>query len=170
MTNLSPAADPMPPFADPDWRPTQLTDVYTIDCITELMAWFEDMQRYEAAATVKAGFGLTRLDDLVLDDEYVQPAARGWPWYLIDHHGRRGADSTSGGGVAIDAGDQRRTGAIAGPRAPAINDERACVLGRGRHVGARSCTNERAVSLAQWASIRHGPTPICERVCCASSP
>ena len=44
------------------------------------MAWFEEMRRYEVAAVAKSGSGLTRPDDLVLGDEYVQPEARGRPW------------------------------------------------------------------------------------------
>ena len=66
-------------------RPSRLTDVYTVDAIRQIMAWFDEMRRYEADARSKAGSGLKLPDDLVLDDEYVQPAARGRAWYLIDH-------------------------------------------------------------------------------------
>ena len=48
---------------DPDWRPSALTDVYTVGGIKRIMAWFEEMRRYEAAAVAKSGSGLTRLDN-----------------------------------------------------------------------------------------------------------
>ena len=54
---MSPAADSVPPVADPgersldpDWRPAQLTDVCTVVGIKKIMAWFGEMWRYEAAA------------------------------------------------------------------------------------------------------------------------
>ena len=49
------------------------------------MGWFAEMQRYEGNGKRKDGSGLRRLDGLVLDDEFVQPDARGRPWYLLDH-------------------------------------------------------------------------------------
>ena len=78
-TNMSPEDDPMPPVPeagesspDPNWRPSTLTDVYTVDGIKRIMAWFAEMRCYEAAAVAKAGSGLNRPDDLILDDEYVR--------------------------------------------------------------------------------------------------
>ena len=53
VTNVSPEDDPMPPVPeasefspDPDWRPSALTDVYTVGGIKRIMAWFEEMRRY----------------------------------------------------------------------------------------------------------------------------
>ena len=53
VTNVSPEADPMPPVADlgerspdPDWRPSQLADVYKASSIRKIMAWFGEMRRY----------------------------------------------------------------------------------------------------------------------------
>ena len=65
----------------------------------------------------KAGSGLTRPDDLILDGEYVQPAARGWPWYLIDH-------ARTGGTAPIVPLEE------ASPLAPVIDGERVRLLGR----------------------------------------
>ena len=127
VTNVSPEDDPMPPVPeaselspDPDWRPSALTDVYTVGGIKRIMAWFEEMRRYEAAAVAKSGSGLTRPDDLVLGDEYVQPEARGRPWYLIDHIRTGGASPI----VPLEE---------ASPLAPAINGERVRSLGKEYH-------------------------------------
>ena len=127
VTNVSPEDDPMPPVPeagefspDPDWRPSVLTDVYTVGGIKRIMAWFEEMRRYEAAAVAKSGSGLTRPDDLVLDDEFVQPAARGRAWYLIDHIRTGGASPI----VPLEE---------ASPLAPAINAERVRLLGEDYH-------------------------------------
>ena len=57
---------------DPDWRPSTLTDVYTVGGIKRIMAWLEEMRRYEAAVLAKSGSGLTRPGNLVLGDEYVR--------------------------------------------------------------------------------------------------
>ena len=127
VTNVSPEDDPMPPVPeasefspDPDWRPSVLTDVYTVGGIKRIMAWFEEMRRYEAAAVAKSGSGLTRPDDLVLGDEFVQPAARGRAWYLIDHIRTGGASPI----VPLEE---------ASPLAPAINSERVRLLGKDYH-------------------------------------
>jgi site-specific DNA-cytosine methylase len=127
VTNVSPEDDPMPPVPeagefspDPDWRPSVLTDVYTVGGIKRIMAWFEEMRRYEAAAVAKSGSGLTRPDDLVLDDEFVQPAARGRAWYLIDHIRTGGASPI----VPLEE---------ASPLEPAINAERVRLLGEDYH-------------------------------------
>ena len=47
VTNVSPAADPMPPVPDanattddPDWRPTSLLDAYTGAGVRTIMDWF----------------------------------------------------------------------------------------------------------------------------------
>ena len=127
VTNVSPEDDPMPPVPeagefspDPDWRPSVLTDVYTVGGIKRIMAWFEEMRRYEAAAVAKSGSGLTRPDDLVLDDEFVQPAARGRAWYLIDHIRTGGASPI----VPLEE---------ASPLEPAINAVRVRLLGEDYH-------------------------------------
>ena len=140
VMNVSPAAGPMPPVADPRersldlvWRPAQLTDVYTIDGITEIMAWFGEMPRYEAAVTAKVGSGLTQPDDLVLDDEYVQPAARGWPGYLIDH-------IRTGSAAPIVSLEE------ASPLAPALNANEPTCTRRRRHTRRRGAPGARR----QW--------------------
>ena len=99
VTNVSPPEDPMPAPAeaaqdvsDPDWRPRTLTDVYTSDGIRQIVGWFGEMSRYESNGRSKSGGGLRRPDDLVLDDSFVQPRARGRPWYLIDHIRSGGAE------------------------------------------------------------------------------
>ena len=127
VTNVSPADDPMPPVAeagefspDPDWRPSALTDVYTVGGIKRIMVWFDVMRRYEAAAVAKAGPGLTRPDDLVLGEEYVQPAARGRPWYLIDH-------IRTGGAAPMVPLEE------ASLLAPAIHGEQVRLLGKEYH-------------------------------------
>ena len=91
-TNQSPPDGPMPPVgdagegvADPSWRPSTLTDVYTPEAIRRIMAWFEEMRRYEENGRAKRGCGLRRPTDLILDDEFVQPKARGRAWYLLGH-------------------------------------------------------------------------------------
>ena len=117
-TNVSPEDDPMTPVPeasefspDPDWRPSTLTDACTVGGIKQIMAWFEEIRRYEAAAVgAKSGSGLTRPDDLILGDEYVQPEARGRPTVVSDRSytdGRRVADSAARGGFVVGAGDQR---------------------------------------------------------------
>ena len=86
VTNVSPAADPMPPVPDanattddPDWRPTSLLDVYTEDGVRTIMNWFAEMEKYEADGRARGGRGLTWPDDLIVGDEFVQPKARGRP-------------------------------------------------------------------------------------------
>ena len=64
-------ADPGALLPDPDWRPSRLTDVYTVDAIRQIMAWFDEMRRYEADAKSKAGSGLKRPGDLVLVEHLV---------------------------------------------------------------------------------------------------
>jgi hypothetical protein len=88
VTNVSPAAEPMPEVpdarhgvADPGWRPSARTNVYTPDGVRQIMGWFKRMRRYEENGIAKAGSGLRRPEDLVLGDDYVQPAARGRVWY-----------------------------------------------------------------------------------------
>ena len=99
VTNLSPKDDPMPEppdfaanVADPDWRPTALTDVYTAEGIRRIMSWFDDMRRYEESGKARSGSGLRRPDDVILDDSFLQPRARGRPWYLLDHVRSGGVD------------------------------------------------------------------------------
>ena len=48
--------------------------------VSKIMAWFEEMRVYEVKGVAKKGSGLRRPDDLILDDEYVQPEARGHAW------------------------------------------------------------------------------------------
>ena len=99
VTNVSPAVDPMPEVSDaasgvanPDWRPKAITDVYTHKGVSRIMAWFEEMRVYELKGVAKKGSGLRRPDDLILDDEYVQPEARGRAWYLLNHMRSAGAE------------------------------------------------------------------------------
>ena len=54
VTNVSPAADPMPPVPDanattndPEWRSTSLLDVYTEDGVRTIMNWFAEMEKYQ---------------------------------------------------------------------------------------------------------------------------
>ena len=92
VTNVPTVAQPMPEVPDaplgvapPGWRPSALTDVYTPDGVRQIIGWFERMRRYEENGIAKAGSGLRRPEDLVLGDDYVQTAARGRAWYLLDH-------------------------------------------------------------------------------------
>ena len=55
-----------------------------------------------------------------MGDEYVQPKARGRPWYLIDHIRTGGASPI----VSLEE---------ASPLAPAINGERVRSLGKEYH-------------------------------------
>ena len=78
VTNVSPAADPMPPMPDanattddPDWRPTSLLDVYTEDGVRTIMNWFAEMEKYEADGRARGGRELKRPGDLILGDEFV---------------------------------------------------------------------------------------------------
>ena len=127
VTNVSPAADPMPEVSDaasgvtnPDWRPKAITDVYTHEGVRKIMAWFEEMRVYEVKGVAKKGSGLRRPDDLILDDEYVQPEARGRAWYLLDH-------VRSGGVEPIVPLEE------AAPLAPVIQADRVRMLGEGYH-------------------------------------
>ena len=127
MTNVSPAADPMPEVSDaasgvtnPDWRPKSITDVYTHKGVIKIMAWFEEMRVYELKGVAKKGSGLRRPDDLILDDEYVQPEARGRAWYLLDHVRSAGAKPI----VPLEE---------AVPLAPVIRADRVRTLGEGYH-------------------------------------
>ena len=127
VTNVSPADDPMPPVkdasataSDPDWRPSSLLDVYTEAGVRAIMNWFAEMEKYEADGRAKGGRGLKRPDDLILDDEFVQPKARGRPWYLLDH-------VRSGGTLPIIPLEN------ATPLAPVINAKRARDLGVDYH-------------------------------------
>ena len=47
------------------------------------MNWFAEMEKYEADGRARGGRGLKRPGDLILGDEFVQPKARGRPWYLL---------------------------------------------------------------------------------------
>ena len=126
-TNVSPAAKPMPEVpdagnavADPGSRPSALADVYTPDGIRRIMEWFDQMRRYEENGIAKTGSGLRQPDDLVLDDDYVQPAARGRPWYLLDR-------VRSGGALPIVPLED------AAPLAPVIRAEHGKELSEGYH-------------------------------------
>ena len=127
VTNVSPAADPMPEVSDaasgvanPDWRPKTITDVYTHKGVIKIMAWFEEMRVYELKGVAKKGSGLRRPDDLILDDEYVQPEARGRAWYLLDHVRSAGVEPI----VPLEE---------AAPLAPVIRADRVRTLGEGYH-------------------------------------
>ena len=112
VTNMSPAAEPIPEVpdarhgvADPGWRPSALTNVYTPDGVRRIMGWFERMRRYEENGIAKAGSGLRRPEDLVLGDDYVQQAAPLAPviradrvWEMIDgYHDRPVIDQLCNG-------------------------------------------------------------------------
>ena len=89
-TNVARAEGPLPALkapagGDPAWRPKNLTEVYTENAVEEIMDWYGLMAEYEAAGRLRRGKGLRRPPDLVLDDQSVQPAARGRSWYLLDH-------------------------------------------------------------------------------------
>ena len=89
-TNVSEPTAPLPApelaWGDrSDWRPRALTDVYTEKGVKLIVQWYSEMAQHEAEGIKRGGAGLKRPDDLVLDDEYVQPAARGRPWFLLDH-------------------------------------------------------------------------------------
>ena len=125
VTNVSPAADPMPPVPDanattddPDWRPTSLLDAYTGAGVRTIMDWFAEMEKYEADGRARGGRGLKRPDDLILGDEFVQPKARERPWYLLGHVPRalrrRASHHAVGECGAAGASHQRK--ASSGPR------------------------------------------------------
>ena len=127
ITNVSPAAEPMPTPTQhasrvlcPNWRPSSLTDVYTPEGVRLIMGWFTEMQAYEDNGKRKGGRGLRRPTDLILGDEYVQPDARGRPWYLLDH-------VRSGGAAPIVPLEEAK------PLAPAIDAKRVRELGRDYH-------------------------------------
>ena len=172
VTNVSPAADPMPEVSDaasgvtnPDWRPKAITDVYTHEGVSKIMAWFEEMRVYEIKGVAKKGSGLRRPDDLILDDEYVQPEARGRAWYLLDH-------VRSGGAEPIVPLEE------AAPLAPVIQADRQC---RKRHATSRhragAMPRVRGRATARVPSLPGGlctgPTPVAARppgreILCAS--
>ena len=88
--NVSDAAGPLPPPVLPwsnrgAWRPRILTDVYTGAGVKLIVGWYAEMAAHEQLGKMKGGSGLRRPDDLVLGDEFAQPAARGRPWFLLDH-------------------------------------------------------------------------------------
>ena len=125
VTNVSP--DPMPEVSDaasgvpnPDWRPKTITDVCTHKGVIKIMAWFEEMRVYELKGVAKKGSGLRRPGDLILDDEYVQPEARGRAWYLLDHVRPAGAEPI----VPLEE---------AAPLAPVIRADQVRTLGEGYH-------------------------------------
>ena len=127
ITNVSPAAEPMPTPTQhasrvlcPNWRPSSLTDVYTPEGVRLIMGWFKEMQAYEDNGKRKGGSGLRRPTDLVLGDEYIQEDARGRPWYLLDH-------VRSGGVAPIIPLEEAK------PLAPAIDAKRVRDLGRDYH-------------------------------------
>ena len=66
--------------------------------------------------SARGGSGLRRPTDLILGDEYVQPDARGRPWYLLDH-------VRSGGVAPIIPLEEAK------PLAPAIDAKRVRELG-----------------------------------------
>jgi hypothetical protein len=117
---MPPVPDAAASVADPAWRPKSLTEVYTPEAVRRIMRWFDDMRVYEANGISKGGSGLRRPDDLVLDDEYVQPAARGRAWYLLDH-------VRSGGVEPIVPLEE------AAPLPPVIESERVRKLGEHYH-------------------------------------
>ena len=117
---MPPVPDAAASVADPAWRPKSLTDVYTPEAVRRIMRWFDDMRVYEANGISKGGSGLRRPDDLILDDEYVQPAARGRAWYLLDH-------VRSGGVEPIVPLEE------AAPLPPVIKSERVRKLGEHYH-------------------------------------
>ena len=149
-TNVSPAAKPMPEVpdagnavADPGWRPSALADVYTPDGIRRIMEWFDQMRRYEENGIAKTGSGLRQPDDLVLDDDYVQPAARGRPWYLLDR-------VRSGGALPIVPLED------AAPLAPVIRAEHGKELSEGYHarrVIDQLCDGHRNMSRCPAATV-----------------
>ena len=112
--------DPSERAADPDWRPSSLTDVYTPEGIRAIMTWFERMRLYEKNGIDKAGAGLRRPEDLILGDEFLRPKARGRPWYLVDH-------VRSGGVEPIVPLEE------AAPLAPVIRAGRVRKLSKGYH-------------------------------------
>ena len=82
VTNVSPAADPMPEVRDaasgvanPDWRPKTITDMYTHKKgVIKIMAWFEEMRVYELKGVAKKGSGpITKKTCLFCAFFYVQP-------------------------------------------------------------------------------------------------
>ena len=88
--NVSDAAEPLPPPVlswgeRGAWRPRLLTDVYTGAGVKLIVGWYAEMAAYEQLGKMKGGSGLRRPDDVRLGDEFVQPAARGRPWFLLDH-------------------------------------------------------------------------------------
>ena len=89
-TNVARAEGPLPALSapaggDPAWRPKHLTEVYTEAAVEEIIEWYGMMAAYETAGRLRRGKGLKRPPDLVLDEQSVQPAARGRSWYLLDH-------------------------------------------------------------------------------------
>ena len=78
------------------------------------------MEKYETDGRARGGRGLKRPDDLILGDEFVQPKARGRPWYLLDHVRSGGALPT----IPLES---------AAPLAPVINAKRARDLGVDYH-------------------------------------
>ena len=140
-----------------DWRPKMIADVYTHEGVSKIMAWFEEMRVYELKGAAKKGSGLRRPDDLILDDEYVQPEARGRAWYLLDHvrsagaepivpleeaarFGTSGDDEDLGLGVKDQAAQQNSKGtqrdAFAG-----FHNGRHCRRTRSQTSSQRSCSS-----------------------------
>ena len=127
ITNVSPAAEPMPAPTQhaprvlcPNWRPSSSTDVYTPEGVRLIMSWFKEMQAYEENGKRKGGRGFRRPTDLILGDEYVQKDERGRPWYLLDH-------VRSGGVAPIIPLEEAK------PLAPVIDAKRVRELGRDYH-------------------------------------
>ena len=88
--NVPDAAEPLPPPVlswgkRGAWRPRILTDVYTGAGVKLIVGWYAEMAAHEQLGKMKGGSGLRRPDDLILGDEFAQPAARGRPWFLLDH-------------------------------------------------------------------------------------
>ena len=150
VTNVSPAADPMPEVSDaasgatnPDWRPKTITDVYTHEGVTKIMAWFEEMRVYELKGVAKKGSGLRRPGDPILDDECVQPEARGRAWCLLGHVRSAGVEPI----VPLEE---------AAPLAPVIRADRVRMLGEGYHdrrVLDQLCDGHRNMSRCDRATV-----------------
>ena len=107
------------------------------------MAWFEEMRVYELKGVAKKGSGLRRPDDLILDDEYVQPEARGRAWYLLDHVRSAGVKPI----VPLEE---------AVPLAPVIRADRVRTLGEGYHdrrVLGQLCDGHRNLSRCDRVTV-----------------
>ena len=101
------------------------------------------MRAYEIKGVAKKGSGLRRPDDLILDDEYVQPEARGRAWYLLDHVRSAGAEPI----VPLEE---------AAPLAPVIRADHVRTLGEGYHdrrVLGQLCDGHRNMSRCDRVTV-----------------